>query len=65
MRTTIALLLFIILGGCATWQHPTKNGNDFQRDRYACEKDNAATADTQRANSMWKLCMQIKGWTDQ
>ncbi|CAB4223214.1 hypothetical protein UFOVP1670_3 [uncultured Caudovirales phage] len=60
---TIALLLFIILGGCAgPWHQPGRNQQDFAEDRYACDKDTAPVADQTRASVMWEACMKLKGW---
>lgn len=36
--TTWLLIILILLGGCAaTYRHPTKNANDFERDKRECE----------------------------
>lgn len=72
------LLLFLIsmallLGGCAPtmYTHPTKNAQDFNRDKYDCEK----IAEQSAANwgshgnpfmivSEMKRCLELKfGWT--
>lgn len=59
MKLIIATLL---LAGCATWSHPTKQPSAFYEDEYACDKDVAATNDQMRAMLMKDRCMRLKGW---
>lgn len=72
IRVIFAVLLLLTMGGCAptVFTHPTKNNQDFERDKYDCEK----VAEQSAAN--WgakgnpfiiadeiKRCLQLKhGW---
>lgn len=38
MKKAFFIMLFFFLGGCAiTYTHPTKNSQEFERDRRECE----------------------------
>jgi hypothetical protein len=62
MRITTVLLL-LALAGCARtiWVQPGKTAEDYQRDRYECEKTSAASQNPDRAAGI-KQCLEAKGW---
>lgn len=69
----ILLLILLLLIGCAptVYTHPTKNAQDFERDKYDCEKiaEQSAANWGSRGNLFiiadeMKRCLELKfGWT--
>lgn len=72
IRTALSLLLLLAINGCAptVFVHPTKNNEDFERDKYECEKiaEQSAANWGSRGNPFMianemKRCLQLKfGW---
>lgn len=58
----IVILFLLLLTGCATWTHPTKDEIDYRSDLYECEVQAAAVQAEWRALQMKVRCMQVKGW---
>lgn len=56
------MLITALLAGCATWEHPTKRGAEWDADLYACEVQAAPVQDPWRALQMKEQCMRLKGW---
>jgi len=66
------LLILIFISACATthWVHPTKNAQDFERDKYDCEKvaEQSAANTGDRGNifilaNEMSRCLRLKhGW---
>jgi len=64
----MAIFLFWLactLSGCATWAHPAKGPKAFEADAYECQRDGAAIQDPWRAQSLYRRCMNLKGWREQ
>jgi hypothetical protein len=65
MRITTVLLLLVLVG-CArsVYVQPGKTAEDYQRDRYECDKA-AAAAQSTTGDKGIKECLEGKGWIRQ
>jgi len=64
----LSLSLMLILGGCASWTHPTKPRTAFADDAAACEAEaaqedptNVGSFDIDHYNA-YIACLHGKGW---
>jgi hypothetical protein len=73
IRTLAVLATLVVLSSCSTattWNHPTKDEQQFEQERYDCVKDGEQHAAYRGydGNSMIvdgraKECMRVKGYT--
>ena len=69
----ICIFLILFIGGCQTtsYKHPTKEAQDFERDKYQCEKiakrlaaDAGYSDNPVVISKELKRCLKLKfGWT--
>jgi len=73
IRTPSILATLVVLAACTTavnWNHPTKDEQQFEQERYDCIKDGEQYAANHgyNGNSVFvdgraKECMRVKGYT--
>ena len=72
MKTLLACVLFLALGGCASgskevWVHPERTGANYEQDEAQCNfeigKLNAQKEITEEQQAkLFNDCMKSKGW---
>ncbi len=73
IRTLSVFATLVVLAGCSTavsWNHPTKDEQQFEQERYDCVKDGEQHAanlgyygNSMLADDRAKECMRVKGYT--
>jgi len=68
----LAMAVFLLVGGCATYYHPYKTTDDFDRDKHDCKQhafqiasDYGAAQNVTLIVDEMKKCMERKGWLRQ
>ena len=67
-RGLLALLMTLLLAGCASWRNPTKPPSAFADDAAACKAEAAQAALTSGQSDLdqdnaYIACLRRKGWT--
>lgn len=57
-----AIILAMLVAGCATSMINSNPRADFERDYYDCQKDASTVSDQPRRYEMEQRCMRLKGW---
>jgi len=64
----LALLMTLLLVGCASWRNPTKPASAFADDAAACQDEAARAALTSGQSDLdqdnvYTACLRAKGWS--